>query len=67
MTGEILSLETAISLEKSKQIENLKKENKKQKEVLDKIKEMFKKEMHEDGCEFCIKLEKLLEDNNEEN
>jgi hypothetical protein len=23
---------------------------------------MFKEEMHEDGCEFCSKLEKLLEE-----
>ena len=34
----------------------------KQKEVLDKIKEMFKEETHEDGCEFCYKLERLLEE-----
>lgn len=30
--------------------------------ALNKIKTMFKEEMHEDGCEFCDKLEKLLEE-----
>ena len=48
-----------------KQANRLREENNDYKEIFDKIKEMFKEESHEDGCEFCDKLEKLLEEINE--
>lgn len=44
-----------------KEIENLEQQCKKQKEVIDKIKDIFNNGTFEDGCD-CILIEKLLED-----
>ena len=43
------------------QIELLQQENKKYKEVIEKIKDIFDNGTFEDGCD-CILIEKLLED-----